>query len=385
MPTYQIEMLWECAQCQHRGNRGLARHCENCGHPKDDKCREYFPDDISEANAIQDVDKLAQAKAGPDWKCQYCETLQSTIGPFCAYCGADRKTGEKPWQTKVQTVTQNVETVKVSSEIIPEVLAPNTYQSVAPVASYKPPAKIRRLSKKTIIALGSSLACVVLALILWLSLRTKIVDARVGDVIWEYRVYIDRYQIWRRDGWGTDIGAFDIRNEGSRIHHYDRVVAGSHQEPYSESYTCGESCSTTPRTCTSNQNGSATCSGGDQVCTPKSCTRTAYRTVTDYRDEPRYQDWYSWNVWDWGHNRTIRTSGHNLEPKWPTQEALTVPLAQGERERHRREENYQIVFDTADRKVYHINPKSETEFKKYPLGRFVRLKVGLIHGVEVLP
>lgn len=111
MPTYQIEMLWKCAQCPaHTINRGLSRHCSNCGHPKDDKCEEFFPDDISEASAIQDTSQLKLAQAGPDWKCKYCESLQTSTGPFCSNCGADRATGGKPWQAKVKSITQNTVT-----------------------------------------------------------------------------------------------------------------------------------------------------------------------------------------------------------------------------------------------------------------------------------
>lgn len=414
MPTYQIEMLWKCAQCKHIGNPGLARHCSFCGHPKDSRCEEYFPEDISEANAIRDPKKLKLAKAGADWKCKYCDTLQTSLGPFCSNCGADRATGEKPWQAKVKSITQDTQTGE-KHELEPWVedinTRPTTPPAKEPPTEPPPPLKPKsrpstpfrapapqirytsedddfRIPKATppwgrIGIVGAIVA--LLVLFSWLIFRTKIVDAEVSDVSWEYKVLIDRYQVWHRDGWYTDPGAFDVRNEGPRIHHYDKVVSGSHQEPYSETYSCGQDCSTTPRTCTSNKNGSATCTGGDRVCTTRTCTRTAYRTVTDYRDEPRYQDWYSWSVWDWGYNRTVIEAAHDLEPRWPKPERLTAVLQPGEKERERRQELYKVTFSASDRKSYQIEPRSLSEFTSFPRGRRARLKVGIAHGVEVLP
>jgi hypothetical protein len=107
--------------------------------------------------------------------------------------------------------------------------------------------------------------------------------------------------------------------------------------------------------------------------------------VTDYQNEPRYQDWYSWNVWDWGHNRTVVNSGHDIKPFWPPPERLVVPLGQGEKERQRKEEWYEVQFLEEDGETHSMKPKSFQEFSTYPIGRRVKLRVGLAHGVEVLP
>jgi len=311
------------------------------------------------------------------------------------------ETGEKPWQAKVKSVIQDTVTgakhEEVSDEDVrvwrpgpadqdPKPRISETKRSEFAfrpfVTSDPPPLPVSRVPWSRISA--GAAALLIFGVTLWLVFRTKIVDAEVSSVNWTYKVHIDRYQVWRRDGWNTDPSAFDVRNEGQRVHHYDKVVSGSHQEPYSESYSCGETCTTTPRTCTSNKNGSATCTGGDRSCYPKTCTRTAYRTVTDYRDEPRYQTWYSWSVWDWGFNRTVAKSGTDMEPGWPPSEQLVAVLQAGEQERQRREELYKITFSASDSKTYSIEPRSHPEFMKFPRGRHARLKVGIAHGVEVL-
>ncbi len=243
------------------------------------------------------------------------------------------------------------------------------------------------------------LATAAITLLLWLLFRTRIVDARVSTVSWDHAVLIDRYQVVPKEGWDTDYGAFDVEDRGLRIHHYDHVRVGSHQERYQETYTCGEncttvrgSCRTTTRTCTSNKNGTATCSGGDRVCdpdtrscTPKTCTRDAYRTVDDYEDQPRYRTWHAWKVWEWHYNRTVRASGTSIDDlRWPSDAELTPSqLAQGEVERNRREESYKVVFSNSD-DSWTIKPKTESDFRRFPPGSRYKLKVGIANGVTVL-
>ena len=142
-------------------------------------------------------------------------------------------------------------------------------------------------------------------------------------------------------------------------------------------YTTTRTCYTTQRSCTSNRNGTANCSGGDQVCTggdricpppscvTKYCDESRTRTVDDYEDQPRYQDYYAWDAWDWGYNRTVRHAGVSLETNWPSDDELKAPLATGEQERTRREEEYHVVFSTKDT-TYDYTPRDESEFDTTP-------------------
>jgi hypothetical protein len=74
-----------------------------------------------------------------------------------------------------------------------------------------------------------------------------------------------------------------------------------------------------------------------------------------------------------------------MNPTWPTEAELTVPLSQGQKERHRREEVYAVLFTDPDGEKHTYKPKSVQELRKFSKGRTCRLKVGLVHGVEVLP
>jgi len=423
MPTYQIEMLWRCHGCDRERNRGLEKHCAGCGRPKSEGDTEYFPDDITERAALKG-EAERRAKAGPDWQCKYCGSLQSPLNQHCTECGAESITGLPPAYsvgTGAGTITMNVETgERVLRRSFPDVKsmhdaspppppdAPVTigaasYRDNAYVAPTEPPRPRididtwqRRIDRVVSLRhLALMFACTLpLTLLLVYLFQTKIVEAHVTWVHWEHQVLIDRYQVWHREGWSPEPSAFNVIDTGPRFHHTEHVRIGSHTEHYTANVACGQSCVpqscyTTTRRCTSNRNGTATCTGGDRICPPPSCT-TKYcdesrtRTVDDYEDQPRYRDWYVWDAWDWGYNRTVQHAGDTLETSWPTEAECAAPLSQGEQERSRRESHWHVGLTSSDRKSYDYRPASEDEFERYEPGSSWRLKVGVVHGVEVM-
>jgi hypothetical protein len=104
MPEFEIEMLWDCRFCKQKLNRGLQRHCRNCGHPKDDLDREYMPTHVSLRDALLG-DKEALAKAGVDWKCKHCGSLQNPLHKCCTDCGVPQGQGAKPWDVRTVAAT----------------------------------------------------------------------------------------------------------------------------------------------------------------------------------------------------------------------------------------------------------------------------------------
>lgn len=237
---------------------------------------------------------------------------------------------------------------------------------------------------------------VVMTLILWLIFRTRDVEARVDAVDWHYTIHVDRYSTYNHDGWSPPGAAIEVHNLGPRIHHYDHVRVGSHTEHYTAREACGQSCSTPPcyttsRHCTSNKNGSATCTGGNRVCPSQTCT-TKYcdvpktRTVDDYEDQPRYRDYYSWRVWEWQHNRDVPTTGTTIETSWATDDQVHIGLGLRGEEQERiagRDEKYHVHL-TAPGESLDYEPKSLQEFKRFAPNSPHKLRVGIAHGVEVL-
>jgi hypothetical protein len=392
--TYEIEMLWRCSICQHDANRGLAdRYCCNCGHKKDDSDIERMPGDMSERAALTGDDER-RAKAGADWICKYCEANQNQLNKCCGNCGGDRSGTRlvSPAQAERigREVREDFEAGKAEAERIGRELdaySERGSRNVAPATSTDaeevPPPKAWRLYAVAIAAL------VLLGAFLWWLFTPHLVEAKVSQLYWQHDTLIDRYAVHRHEGWTPSFDAVEVVPLGLRHHHYDHVHVGSHRESYSESYACGENCSTSPSytTCSSNGNGTARCTnhGGTRSCSTKYCSRTAYRTVQDYRDVSRQQVWFMWKAWDWAYDRTVTRSGFTHATAWPSDSELSAWLGDGEKERSARQASYKVTFaDVKDGETHFIRP-TDSEFERYDLGQHYQLKVNNAGSVEVLP
>jgi len=387
MPTYQIEMLWRCP-CTHAENRGHDTTCAKCGRPRTEKEAFYMPGDTSEAAAVTAPERLREAHAGADWACRYCGSNQRRLGSLehpedisCAQCGASQAEGEK------------------------KAPPPPPAEAAPPEAS--PPAPARKPLGPALVALVAVLAVV---LGLGALLRTKVVDVTVTRMAWSHSIAIERYQAFHHEGWSPGPGAVNVQPLGPRFHHMNHVVTGHHDEPTTERVRDGETCtpvsavaptcSTTPKTCRSNKNGYATCSGGDRVCSGgraagKSCSPkykdvTRHHEVTDYTEVPETREWYAWDAWAWTFDRdvTVRGDAPGSEPlPWPSAEELAPrPLAAGEQERQgRRAERYLVVFTSTEGKTYELEPPGgETAFRALTIGEHRKLKVSGLSS-ELLP
>jgi hypothetical protein len=377
-----------------------------------------MPEDITEEAAVTDPEQLRHATAGEDWKCRYCDSSQRKLDGTCANCGSSQDEGAelKKLITENQDIALRIEEPvrtrrKKQRQIEQEKPAPpaetNREYALRLRKEYESRAWIRYTY------LGVAFGVLGLGLIMWLIFRTRVLDTRVTSVTWNHVVHVDRYAVAHHESFAEKrpAEAFNIKDLGPRHHHDEQVWDHDDQVPYTvevpdgfrtETYTaqesCGQSCTTTPRTCTSNKNGYATCTGGDQSCTtryctvtktrqvPKTRTETRYRTEHRYRSEPRYATWYGWDNWEWNHNRDIPLSGKTTETRWPTidETRLNLGLAEGEKERSQNEAHYKVVL-TGNGDNYDYTPGNEEEFKLFPLNSSHRIRVGLAHGIEILP
>lgn len=85
-----LEGRWDCSSCGRVGNMGHDVHCPGCGKPRG-AVTFYLPEN---PEAIADAERLAEAKAGPDWVCAYCEASNRSIADHCTGCGAARAEGK---------------------------------------------------------------------------------------------------------------------------------------------------------------------------------------------------------------------------------------------------------------------------------------------------
>jgi hypothetical protein len=387
MPIYHIEMLWRCSVCKSE-NKGLQKICTTCGKPKQPTDQDYFPGDISQRAALTKPKDVEQALAGPDWKCRYCGSAQKRLDGRCAQCGADQSGNKEVKYTKTEATLE----------------AGKTIISVPPILSDRPsdrPSDAFVISQRRLLQIVIPIVIgFTLLLGSWLLFRKREIQAHVSAVGWTNAVIVDRFQVWHREGWSSDEKAFDIKQIDRRVHHYDQVYDHTEQESYSDQEPCGTTpitCHTTPVNCTSNGNGTASCSGGDQECSggdTKYCSVVKYRDKKVYRDEPVYQPWYAWNVWDWGFNRKIITTGHTTEVHWPSDEEIKLNVDcnptvsdQGVREleRTQQESSYYVIFiGNENHQKYDYTPKTLTDFQRFPVNHPQKLRVSFAGTFDII-
>ena len=85
-----LEGRWDCSSCGRVGNMGHDVHCPGCGKPRG-AVTFYLPEN---PEAVADAERLAEAKAGPDWVCAYCEASNRSTADHCTGCGAARSEGK---------------------------------------------------------------------------------------------------------------------------------------------------------------------------------------------------------------------------------------------------------------------------------------------------
>lgn len=209
--------------------------------------------------------------------------------------------------------------------------------------------------------------------------RTRTYDASVASVAWEQSILVDRYRVWEREAWKSDLpqDAFEVSSLGDKIHHYDKVFDGYETEYYTVQSPCGQDCTPIPRSCSeqcsSNNNGFATCrevcSGGGQSCSTRYCPEQKSRQVATYRDEPRYAEYVRFKIWDWGHQRTIPARGTSVtDLRWPEEEArVGQDLAEGEKERESRSGTYKVTLSYDEDESVTVDV-TEGMFGAFPVG-----------------
>ncbi len=235
---------------------------------------------------------------------------------------------------------------------------------------------------------GAIVAGALLIGLLWFLFHKRPVDIEVTSVEWTQTVTVERYKLVSESGWDENMpsDAANVVNEGSRIHHYDKVLDHYDTVHYTVQVSDGEdcvdipeTCYTTPVTCSTNDNGTADCSGGDEVCSGggQSCTpryRDESRTRQDpvYRDEPRYEDHFAWTVWRWRPEREPSHSGETTQTSWPNAQELCLncKVGVGEKEREAgRRGVYAVHFIDRERSdTFDYKPTSESEFHRFSIG-----------------
>ena len=85
-----VRLVWRCPQCESKVP-GPIKVCGNCGFPQPENVAFEQP---AQEVFVTDEAELAQAKAGPDIHCFYCDTRNSALRETCTQCGASLIEGQ---------------------------------------------------------------------------------------------------------------------------------------------------------------------------------------------------------------------------------------------------------------------------------------------------
>jgi hypothetical protein len=378
MPVFQVEMWWRCSACQAE-NLGRFKGCQACGKAKEGEPFYDAPGTAvpSYEQRVTDAALIAQATAGADWACRYCGSHQRRDNGTCAECGAGQGEAARP-ATYFSSYIGDANRAKAEAASAPP-----------PLPAPPPPAPFVSWFKHYWLLLVVASVVLSIAGGLYLLFRTRVVTAEVVERTWEHKVLVERYMVVEGQGFAESrpASAFEIVPRGQRFHHNDKVRDGTEREAYTERVACGQTCSKTPVSCTTNNNGFKTCSGGDQRCSTKYCSETRYREVPRYKDVPVYREWYTWKNWEWKLHRSVSEVGSFDEPRWPSDAkvALNQGVGPGEKERTRNEAKYHVVFEDREKKLHEYTPKDLEELKRLKKGTQRKVRVGILRETTIEP
>ncbi len=406
-----IEMVWRCKHCKTvcpgvSGKEDESLKCTHCGAQKSDEPW-LMPDDIAAAPAITDAIQLAFARAGANWRCEYCGCEERNLHGQCSVCAARKPS---PPATAVGEVTVAPSVVASVAAITSDPAAtPPSASGATPHASC-PSAFVGR---KLLLGLCTALlGCAGLAFVRW-ALSPNVSVASVSGLAWSRTERLFEEHTYAGNGWasGMPSAAFNVSCE-IRLRGY--VSCNPHDcDPYVEQVDCnctgGDTYRCNPRTvarrcnctgggtyrcnprrgtCRSNGNGTATCPTVWDTCrTPETCQRcldTVYETcrhprvcqrcpVTRWRTcfdqcpvNERYCS-YQFNRWDQLETRSLAGTDH--VPRWPGLVARTA------RQRLDREETYSVALsEKGGDHRWTLTPTGERDFLRYDLAQRYRVE-----------
>ncbi|MCS6989652.1 MAG: zinc finger Ran-binding domain-containing protein [Chloroherpetonaceae bacterium] len=286
---------WDCAVCGHKGNLGYETKCSQCGAPRGKNAKFYLPDDSPE---VTDEQRLAQARAGADWICDYCGADNKATDAQCRSCGNARTEADIARQTR-----------EIRFDAPP---------SPAP----KPLARTN--SNKAHYLFG---ALLLLGVVLFLLFRHRETTVVVTGREWVREIRTEKFIPVIEEGWSVPSGAKLIKSFQD-VHHYEQVLAG-----YETRYRDVKKPVGTERV----KVGARDLGNGyfEDIYE----TRTIYKTVREpyeepvYRSVPVYATKHRYEIYRWKPDQVYRATGRDLSPQWPN----VPPATQTHREAERRE------------------------------------------------
>ncbi len=392
-------MTWRCKHCQsvNPGMSGKEREslrCMTCGAEKSTEPW-IMPDAPERAPAL--TGRLdAMARRGPNWRCAYCKAESRAGHPLCEACGAPRDPAlhgaaaaglaERQRQRRAAEHVVTPEVVREKPEVRE---APQATASARPA----PPATLddddflpMTTTRTWLVPLAAAFSVVgIIVFLLWL-FADHDTTARVGAMQWRRSATLMERHDKQGEGWRESAPgevyewtACETRQSGTEdCHPHD-----CHCHTVSEDCNCtgGDSYACNCRTsCSSNSNGSASCSDSCDTCrTPRTCsTCTHTECDTCYDQCPVYAPWCRYRYREWDPIANRQTGGAGPGAAWPDLDAV------GPLQRVDRTERYRVRFDdTASGRRWDYDATAE-RYETFRVGAVWRVRYDHAGGFRLL-
>jgi hypothetical protein len=315
---------WDCNKCGHKKIYGLTKKCTQCNSSRPDDVLFYLPED---SEYVTDEKIIAEAEAGADWICSYCESHNSSTEIYCQSCGNDRNKKEDKSIQEIEygideTPTENNKNNQNkagSDSKATDNKSRNKFANLQNMEAFEQQNHaqgLKELDKEWFWAQHQLkgfyvlIGLLVIGVIIALLAIKRDINLEVAGFEWTRNIYTEEYKEVKELGWSLPATARLISSQEA-IDHYDRVADGYETKTRivrvangTERYKCGS---------TSKGNGSFK---------DKYCTKTTYTSKTEtyqdkkYKQVPVYRTQYSYWIYKWVSAASITTTAKDKNPYW---------------------------------------------------------------------
>lgn len=377
-----LEGFWNCKYCGTTRIGGSKRECPNCGKPRGNETKFFL--DTTEGRYVPEK-QAASINRNPDWKCDYCGSLNSDSQRVCPSCGAPREETSLTYfenQVAERTSTKSNPDVQETKtqKSYPNIQTTNTRNSYSSYGNSSNSSRRSHTFKTEKNSFNwNNILIPLLIIILFIGiiflLIPKELEVTIQEFYWSRNIDIQRYQTVQESDWSLPPDARLLYSQPEFSHyenvldHYEtktRQVARERISHY-ETYVIGYR---------DLGNGYF-----EEITSERPVYETYYETETYeeevYRQEPVYRTKYYYEVDKWLYERSVKTSNSGKSPYWGN-----TNLASDEKV-YSKTETYTVLVTTEDNKKQSIHLSFE-DWSSLKVGQTVKMKVSLTGYGEIL-